>query len=183
MPARAGPMTPPCNRSFCDINAVIIGTTSKGAAGAREYSSAARPLPRRCQHMRRTRRQQPCRKSKWRVKPVDKMLPNLRLGDDLIDLMKGFGLSSAEAIGGAWEARTIPVLPTPSPGAMGDGVITLGPARTDCLGTNMTRPPLDARRRNDRMRREFHHAAVVAGATGRPGLSLGNGTGLPDPRQ
>jgi hypothetical protein len=29
----------------------------------------------------------------------------------------------------------------------------------------------------------FHHAAVVAGATGRPGLSLGNGTGLPDLRQ
>jgi hypothetical protein len=38
-----------------------------------------------------------------RVKPVDQMLPNLRLGDDLIDLMKGFSLSSAHAIGAAWE--------------------------------------------------------------------------------
>ena len=38
-----------------------------------------------------------------RVKPVDNMLPNLRLGDDLIDLMNSFSLSSAQAIGGAWE--------------------------------------------------------------------------------
>jgi hypothetical protein len=37
-----------------------------------------------------------------RVKPVDKMPPNLRLGDDLIDLMKDFSLSSAQAIGRAW---------------------------------------------------------------------------------
>jgi hypothetical protein len=37
-----------------------------------------------------------------RVKPVDKMPPNLRLGDDLIDLMKDFSLSSARGIGGAW---------------------------------------------------------------------------------
>src|SRR6516165_10919134 len=38
-----------------------------------------------------------------RVKPIDKMPPNLRLSDDLIDLMKDFSLSSAQAIGGAWE--------------------------------------------------------------------------------
>ena len=37
-----------------------------------------------------------------RVKPVDKLPPNLRLSDDLIDLMKGFSLSSGHAIGGAW---------------------------------------------------------------------------------
>ncbi len=38
-----------------------------------------------------------------RVKPVDRMPPNLRLSDNLIDLMKDFSLSSAQAIGGAWE--------------------------------------------------------------------------------
>ena len=38
-----------------------------------------------------------------RVKPVDRMPPNLRLGDHTIDLMKDFSLSSAQAIDGAWE--------------------------------------------------------------------------------
>ena len=38
-----------------------------------------------------------------RVKPVDRMPPNLRLNDDAIDLMKDFSLSSAQAIRGAWE--------------------------------------------------------------------------------
>jgi hypothetical protein len=38
-----------------------------------------------------------------RVKPVDRTSPNLRLSDDLIDLMKSFSLSSAQGIGGAWE--------------------------------------------------------------------------------
>jgi hypothetical protein len=37
-----------------------------------------------------------------RVKPVDRMPPDLRLSDNLIDLMKDFSLSSAQAIGGAW---------------------------------------------------------------------------------
>jgi hypothetical protein len=37
-----------------------------------------------------------------RVKPVDRPPPNLRLSDDLIDLMKDFNLSSAQAIGRAW---------------------------------------------------------------------------------
>ncbi len=37
-----------------------------------------------------------------RVKPVDQMPPNVRLSDDLVDLMKGFSLSSAEGIGSAW---------------------------------------------------------------------------------
>jgi hypothetical protein len=37
-----------------------------------------------------------------RVKPVDRMPPNLRLSDNLIDLMKDFSLSSAQGIGGAW---------------------------------------------------------------------------------
>ena len=38
-----------------------------------------------------------------RVKPVDSVPPNLRLSDVPIDLMKDFSLSSAQAIGGAWE--------------------------------------------------------------------------------
>ena len=47
-----------------------------------------------------------------RVKPVESTPPNLRLSDDRIDLMNGgFSLSSAQAIGGAWE---IPVRP-PTP--------------------------------------------------------------------
>ena len=47
-----------------------------------------------------------------RVKPVESTPPNLRLSDDRIDLMTGgFSLSSAQAIGGAWE---IPVRP-PTP--------------------------------------------------------------------
>jgi hypothetical protein len=46
-----------------------------------------------------------------RVKPVDRMSPNLRLSDNLIDLMKDFSLSSAQAIGGAWETP----LPPPTP--------------------------------------------------------------------
>ena len=37
-----------------------------------------------------------------RVKPVDRMPLNLQLSDDLIDLMKGVSLSSAQAIGRAW---------------------------------------------------------------------------------
>jgi hypothetical protein len=37
-----------------------------------------------------------------RVKPVDQMPPNVRLSDDLIDLTKGFSLSSAEGIGSVW---------------------------------------------------------------------------------
>jgi hypothetical protein len=46
-----------------------------------------------------------------RVKPVDRTPPNLRLSDDLIDLMSGFSLSSAQAIGGAWGIPLRP--PTP----------------------------------------------------------------------
>jgi hypothetical protein len=39
------------------------------------------------------------------VKPVqaDRLPPNPRLSDDQIDLMKDFSLSSAQAIGGAWQ--------------------------------------------------------------------------------
>jgi hypothetical protein len=44
-----------------------------------------------------------------RVKPVDRLPPDLRLGDKPIDLMKDFRLSNAEAIGGAW---AIPVRPS-----------------------------------------------------------------------
>ena len=44
-----------------------------------------------------------------RVRPVDRMPPNLRLSDNLIDLMRDFSLSSAQAIGGAWETPTAPV--------------------------------------------------------------------------
>jgi hypothetical protein len=46
-----------------------------------------------------------------RVKPVDQVLPNVRLSDNVIDLMKAFSLSSAEGIGGAWGAPVRP--PTP----------------------------------------------------------------------
>ena len=46
-----------------------------------------------------------------RVKPVDQVPPNLRLSDDVIDLMKAFSLSSAEGIGRAWGAPLRP--PTP----------------------------------------------------------------------
>ena len=46
-----------------------------------------------------------------RVKPVDRMPPNLRLSDDLIDLMKDFSLSSAQAIGGAWGTPLLPSTP------------------------------------------------------------------------
>ena len=44
-----------------------------------------------------------------RVKPVDRLPPDLRLSDKPIDLMKDFRLSNAEAIGGAW---AIPVRPS-----------------------------------------------------------------------
>jgi hypothetical protein len=54
-----------------------------------------------------------------RVKPVDRMPPNVRLSDDLIDLMKGFSLSSAQGIGGAWRAPLRP--PTPSTNLSGNG--------------------------------------------------------------
>jgi hypothetical protein len=37
-----------------------------------------------------------------RVNSVESMSADLRLGDNLIDLMKGFSLSSSEGIGGAW---------------------------------------------------------------------------------
>ena len=37
-----------------------------------------------------------------RVKPADGMSPDLRLSENLIDLMKDFSLSSAQGIGGAW---------------------------------------------------------------------------------
>jgi hypothetical protein len=46
-----------------------------------------------------------------RVKPVDQVPPNVRLSDDVIDLMKAFSLSSAEGIGRAWGASLRP--PTP----------------------------------------------------------------------
>jgi hypothetical protein len=46
-----------------------------------------------------------------RVKPVDRTPPNLRLSDDLIDLMKDFSLSSAQAIGGAWGILLRPSTP------------------------------------------------------------------------
>jgi hypothetical protein len=38
-----------------------------------------------------------------RVKPVDRTPPDLRLSNGLIDLMKGFSLSSSQGIGGAWQ--------------------------------------------------------------------------------
>ena len=41
-----------------------------------------------------------------RVRPVDQVLPNVRLSDDVIDLMKAFSLSGG--IGGAWGAPLRP---------------------------------------------------------------------------
>jgi hypothetical protein len=46
-----------------------------------------------------------------RVKPVDQVLPNVRLSDDVIDLMRAFSLSSAAGIGGAWGAPVRPATP------------------------------------------------------------------------
>jgi hypothetical protein len=46
-----------------------------------------------------------------RVKPVDQVPPNVRLSDNLIDLMKAFSLSSAEGIGRAWGAPLRPPIP------------------------------------------------------------------------
>ena len=46
-----------------------------------------------------------------RVKPVDRMPPNLRLSESLIDLMKDFSISSAEGIGGAWGVPPRPSTP------------------------------------------------------------------------
>jgi len=37
-----------------------------------------------------------------RVKPVDRISQDLRLSDNLIDLMKDFSVSSAQGVGGAW---------------------------------------------------------------------------------
>ena len=39
-----------------------------------------------------------------RVKSAEKILPNPRLGERIVDLAKGFSLSGAEGIGSAWEA-------------------------------------------------------------------------------
>ena len=46
-----------------------------------------------------------------RVKPVESTPPNLRLSDELVDLMKDFSLSSAQAIGGAWRIPLRPSTP------------------------------------------------------------------------
>jgi hypothetical protein len=53
------------------------------------------------------------------------MPPNVRLSDDLIDLMKGFNLSSAQGIGGAW--RTPPRTSTPFDERFGEWEIRLWP--------------------------------------------------------
>jgi hypothetical protein len=46
-----------------------------------------------------------------RVKPVESTPPALRLSDDRIDLMSRVSLSSAQAIGGAWEIPVGPLTP------------------------------------------------------------------------
>jgi hypothetical protein len=61
-----------------------------------------------------------------RVKPVDAMPPNLRLSDNLIDLMKDFSLSSAQGIGAAWGYHS--ARQRPSMSGTGNGEITLSPA-------------------------------------------------------
>jgi hypothetical protein len=43
-----------------------------------------------------------------RVKSAEKMLPNFRLSERLVDLMKGFSLSGAEGIGSAWASYIRP---------------------------------------------------------------------------
>src|SRR2546427_13130247 len=72
-----------------------------------------------------------------RVKPVDRSPPNLRLSDDMIDLMKDFSLSTAQAIGGAWGAPLRP--PTPFAGGYGEWGKTFCPRRR---GTNTAPTPL-----------------------------------------
>ena len=56
-----------------------------------------------------------------RVKPVDRTLPNPRLSNGLIDLMKGFSLSSPRESVVSGKYRPISRLPAPSPSATGDG--------------------------------------------------------------
>src|SRR5690349_22603616 len=46
-----------------------------------------------------------------RVKPADQVLLNVRLSDDVIDLMRAFSLSSAAGIGAAWGAPARPATP------------------------------------------------------------------------
>jgi hypothetical protein len=45
------------------------------------------------------------------VKSVDRISPDLRLSDNLIDLMKGFSLSSAQGVGAAWRIPPRPSTP------------------------------------------------------------------------
>ena len=54
------------------------------------------------------------------VKPVE-LPPNFRLGDDTIDLMMDFSLSSAQAIGGGGRHLRITRLPSPSTNATDNG--------------------------------------------------------------
>ena len=45
----------------------------------------------------------PAKNRNGAVKPVDQTTDSLRLGDDPIDLMTAFSLSSSHGVGGAWE--------------------------------------------------------------------------------
>jgi len=110
-----------------------------------------------------------------RVKSAENMLPNPRLSDRPVDLMKDFSLSSAQGIGGAWEAHPLSVLLTCSTSATGSGAIRFSRLRTDCPGTSTLRPSLHVYRSEEApprytARRRAGHAERLA----RPG---GNVTG------
>jgi hypothetical protein len=66
-----------------------------------------------------------------RVKPVDRTPPNLRLSDDRIDLMSGFSLSSAQAIGGAWGIPLRPSTPFDERYGQWWNPFVPGPSHTD----------------------------------------------------
>jgi hypothetical protein len=70
-----------------------------------------------------------------RVKPVDQVPPNVRLSDDLIDLMKAFSLSSAEGIDGAWGAPLRP--PPPSTNVSANGKTRYGRSSRSVITTDV----------------------------------------------
>ena len=71
-----------------------------------------------------------------RVKPIDRMPPDLRLSDNLIDLMNDFSLSSVLVVPGGYHLAH----QRRSTRATGNGEITLSPAAVET-----PRPPLARR--------------------------------------
>jgi hypothetical protein len=71
-----------------------------------------------------------------RVKPVDQLPPNVRLSDDLIDLMKAFSLSSAEGIGRAWGGDHCARRP-PSTNVSASGKLVYGRSSKSVIATGI----------------------------------------------